>query len=166
MLSQAQLKYRSAMARLGAAVHVITSDGVSGKVGIAASAVCSVTDAPPTLLVCINQQSSAHNALVENGVLCVNTLSFSHEALSRRFGAGVSMEERFAGTVWSRLKTGSPVLEDALVAFDCKIIDTVSHGTHSVIFCEVQEVKIDDGETIAGLIYFDRRYHGLHSAPR
>lgn len=163
MLSQEQLSYRAGMARLGAAVHVVTSDGVAGKTGIAASAVCSVTDTPPTLLVCVNQQSSAHNALIENGVLCVNTLSVSHEALSRRFGAGVSVEERFAGTSWSTLKTGAPVLEDALVAFDCKVIDTVCQGTHRVFFCEVQEIKLSDGETIGGLIYFDRRYHGLQA---
>src|SRR3984957_14151621 len=132
MLSQEQLSYRAGMARLGAAVHVVTSDGVAGKAGIAASAVCSVTDSPPTLLVCVNQQSSAHNALIENGVLCVNTLGASHEALSRKFGAGVSVEERFAGTVWSTLKTGAPVLDGAIVSFDCKVIDTVCQGTHRV----------------------------------
>jgi flavin reductase len=163
MLSEVQLNYRAGMARLGAAVHVVTSDGAAGKAGIAASAVCSVTDTPPTLLVCVNQQSSAHNALIENGVLCVNTLSVSHEGLSRRFGAGLSVEERFAGTTWSTLKTGAPVLEDALVAFDCKIIETVCQGTHSVFFCEVQDIKLNDGETIGGLIYFDRQYHGLQT---
>jgi flavin reductase len=163
-LSQEQLSFRSAMARLGAAVHVITSDGAAGRAGIAASAVCSVTDTPPMLLVCVNQQSSAHDALVRNGVLCVNTLSASHEPLSRKFGAGVSVDERFAGTGWSMLKTGSPVLEDALVAFDCKVVDTVCKGTHSVFFCEVQAVKLNDGEAVAALFYFDRRYHGLQSA--
>jgi flavin reductase len=151
------------MARLGAAVHVITSDGIGGKAGIAASAVCSVTDTPPTLLVCVNRQSSAHDALVKNGVLCVNTLSASHEALSRRFGAGVSVDERFAGAAWSTLKTGSPVLEDALVAFDCKVVDTVCKGTHSVFYCEVQEVKLNEGEEAVGLFYFNRRYHGLQA---
>lgn len=163
-LSQEQLSFRSGMAKLGAAVHVITSDGVAGKAGIAASAVCSVTDTPPTLLVCVNQQSSAHDSLIRNGVLCVNTLSASHESLSRRFGAGVSVDERFAGTVWSTLSTGSPVLEDALVAFDCKVVDTVSKGTHSVFFCEVQAVKFNDGESAAALVYFDRQYHGLQPA--
>ena len=163
-LSQEQLNFRSGMARLGAAVHVITSDGAAGKAGIAASAVCSVTDTPPTLLICVNQQSSAHDALITNGVLCVNTLSASHESLSRRFGAGVSVDERFAGTAWGTLITGSPVLEDALVAFDCKVVDTVRKGTHSVFFCEVQAVKFNDAEAANALVYFDRRYHGLQPA--
>jgi flavin reductase len=163
MLSEEQLSYRAGMARLGAAVHVVTSDGVGGKAGIAVSAVCSVTNTPPTLLVCVNRQSSAHNALIENSVLCVNTLGASHEALSRRFGAGIGIEERFAGTTWHTLKTGAPVLDDALVAFDCKVVDTVCQGTHRVFFCEVQEIQLNDGEATGGLIYFDRRYHGLQA---
>ena len=43
--------YREAMARLGAAVNVITTDGPGGRAGFTASAVCSVTDSPPTLLI-------------------------------------------------------------------------------------------------------------------
>ena len=47
--------YRDAMARLGAAVNVITTDGPGGRAGFTASAVTSVTDTPPTLLVCANR---------------------------------------------------------------------------------------------------------------
>ena len=41
-------EFRDAMARLGAAVNIITTDGVAGKGGITATAVCSVTDDPAT----------------------------------------------------------------------------------------------------------------------
>ena len=37
--------YREAMARLGAAVNVVTTDGPGGRGGFTASAVTSVTDA-------------------------------------------------------------------------------------------------------------------------
>src|SRR6266850_752518 len=49
--------FREAMSRLGAAVHVITTAGPGGKTGATATAVCSVSDTPPTLLVCINRRS-------------------------------------------------------------------------------------------------------------
>ncbi len=45
--------YRDAMACLGAAVNIVTTDGRAGRAGFTASAVCSVTDNPPTLLVCL-----------------------------------------------------------------------------------------------------------------
>ena len=42
--------FRQGMSNLGAAVNVITTQGRSGMAGFTASAVCSVTDTPPTLL--------------------------------------------------------------------------------------------------------------------
>ncbi len=48
-----QLQFRDAMSSLAAAVNVITTDGPHGRAGFTATAVCSVTDQPPTLLVCI-----------------------------------------------------------------------------------------------------------------
>ncbi|STR46597.1 flavin reductase RutF in pyrimidine catabolism pathway [Klebsiella oxytoca] len=39
--------FRDAMAHVGAAVNIITTDGPAGRAGFTASAVCSVTDAPP-----------------------------------------------------------------------------------------------------------------------
>ena len=50
--------FRDAMAHVGAAVNIITTDGPAGRAGFTASAVCSVTDAPPTLLVCLNRSAS------------------------------------------------------------------------------------------------------------
>ena len=50
--------FRDAMACVGAAVNIITTDGPAGRAGFTASAVCSVTDSPPTLLVCLNRGAS------------------------------------------------------------------------------------------------------------
>ena len=153
--------YRNAMARLGAAVSVITTDGPAGRLGFTASAVCSVTDSPPTLLVCMNRDSAQNDAFKRNGVLCVNTLAASQEALSPLFaGFGdVPMAGRFDAAGWTTLQTGSPVLTGAVVAFDCRIAQTTEVGTHSVIFCEVQAIQ--SGPVHEGLMYFGRSYHVL-----
>jgi flavin reductase len=68
-------EFRDAMARLGAAVNVVTTDGEGGRAGFTASAVCSVTDDPPTLLVCLNRAASSNAVFLRNMVLCVNTLA-------------------------------------------------------------------------------------------
>jgi flavin reductase len=155
------LRFRNTMARIGTAVHIVTSSGRAGRVGLTASAVCSVTDAPPTLLVCVNQKSSAHDALIKNKVLCVNSLGSTHENLSQSFAGGVPMAERFDTANWSVLETGAPVLEGALAVFDCRIASSIQQGSHSVIFCEVVGCRLNDA--LKGLIYSDRRYHHLDS---
>lgn len=156
---QFRLDYRNAMARMGAAVSIVTTDGPSGQAGFAATAVCSVTDNPPTLLVCLNRASSAHAAVIGNGTLCVNVVSSEHQELCQLFGGKTPMAARFDAARWHRLKTGAPVLEAALVSFDCQITSVVDGGTHDILMCEV--AAIDETTTGSALIYFGRQYHTL-----
>ncbi|MGK3129841.1 NADH-dependent FMN reductase RutF [Pantoea sp. C8B4] len=151
--------FRHAMARLGAAVNIITTDGPAGRAGFTASAVCSVTDTPPTLLVCLNRSASVWPTFRDNGHLCVNTLAAGHEDLSTLFGGKTPMDQRFAAANWHTLTSGSPLLEGATVSFDCKITQVVSVGTHDVLMCEALAlVRNDDSH---GLAWFDRGYHHL-----
>jgi flavin reductase len=150
--------YREAMARFGAAVSVVTTDGPAGRFGFTASAVCSVTDDPPTLLVCVNRRNDSHPALLANGVLCVNTLAAGQEPLSGVFGGGSAAQQaRFDAGRWHALETGAPVLAGAVVAFDCRVVQVTEIGTHSVVFGEV--VAIEHGSEHDGLVYFGRGYH-------
>jgi flavin reductase len=153
-------EFREAMSRLGTAVNIITTDGPAGLHGLTASAVCSVTDTPPTLLVCVNRRAGAHSVLSENGVLCVNVLASRHQQLSRLFGRqGATVEDRFAGAEWGVLETRAPALVDAAVSLDCRIGQITEMGTHSVFFCRVVAIAI--GSKPEGLIYFNRTYHDI-----
>ena len=149
--------FREGMSRLGAAVNIITTDGPAGRAGFTASTVCSVTDSPPTLLVCLNRSSSVYDRFADNNALCVNTLKPDHEHLSRLFGGKTAMDERFAAATWSVGTSGAPVLEGATVSFDCRIANRAEVGSHTVFFCEVLAVECD--QVASGLIYFDRGYH-------
>ncbi len=151
--------YREAMARLGAAVNVITTAGPDGRRGFTASAVCSVTDTPPTLLVCCNRRNDSHPSLVANRIMCVNTLSAGQTDISDVFAGGEEGEARFATGAWHTLQTGAPALQGAVVSFDCRIVQITDVGTHSVVFGEV--VAIARGSVHDGLMYFGRAYHPL-----
>ncbi|HVI28729.1 flavin reductase [Hansschlegelia sp.] len=152
-------RYRDAMACVPAAVNVVTTDGRAGRAGFTATAVCSVTDEPPTLLVCVRRDSSVGEAFRANGVLCVNTLAPEHQGLSGLFGGKTPAEERFAAAEWSTGGTGSPVLEGALASFDCRVVSAVDVGTHAVLFCEV--VSVGGGAPTEGLVYVGRRYDSV-----
>jgi flavin reductase len=156
-------EFRDAMARLGAAVNIITTDGEAGRGGITATAVCSVTDDPATLLVCLNRTSPRSALFLANGVLCVNTLSAAQEGVSNAFSAPsdkADMASRFAAGTWGMLATGAPVLEGAAASFDCRITEVMEQGTHSVVFASVEAVRFADMQ--AGcLMYYARGYHGL-----
>lgn len=152
--------FRNAMALLGGAVSVITTDGEAGRCGFTASAVCSVTDSPPTLLVCMNRSSLNNQNFKTNGVLCVNVLNAGHQGISGGFAnRELSMEQRFEQAEWTVLETGSPALDQALVNFDCRISQVHEVGSHSIFYCEIVQLRSTEGQE--GLMYFNRAYHRL-----
>ena len=149
--------FRNAMSFLTSAVSVVTTADMSDRYGFTASAVCSVTDTPPTLLVCMNKASSSHSHFVKNKILTVNVLSAQQEHLSKAFSSKMTTEERFQQGVRTELETGAPVLEDALVNFDCEIDQIQEVGTHTVFMCRI--VAIQQGQQEQSLVYFNRAYH-------
>lgn len=149
--------FRNAMSLLSSAVNVVTTAGASGVHGFTASAVCSVTDTPPTLLVCMNQASRSHAHFIENKILSVNVLGAQHQQISNVFASKMKSEERFQYGTWTELETGAPVLTDALTSFDCEIEQIQQVGTHSIFMCRV--VAIQHSQQEHGLVYFNRAYH-------
>ena len=158
-------RFRNAMAMLGGAVSVITTDGAAGRFGFTASAVCSVTDSPPTLLVCMNRSSFSNAHFKTNGVLCVNVLSAAHRDISGAFAnRELSMEQRFDSSPWSVLETGAPAMDEALVNFDCRIAQAHEVGSHTIFYCEIEQLRIGDSQE--ALVYFNRSYHRLCESSR
>ena len=153
--------FRNAMSLLTTAVSVVTTEGQSGLHGFTASTVCSVTDTPPTLLVCMNQTSRSHVHFIDNKILTVNVLGAQHEHISNAFASKMHSTERFKQGAWTQLATGAPVLTDALVSFDCEIEDIQQVGTHSVFMCRVVAIKHAEQQGVAdeSLVYFNRAYH-------
>ena len=153
-----QKAFREAMSRLGAAVHVITTDGPSGKTGFTATAVCSVSDAPPTVLVCLNRGATSMPSMRGNGVFCVNTLRAGDELIADTFAGRVKVarEARFDTGQWLTLSTGSPILMSAVVALDCRVIEIKAVASHDIYFGMVE--AIHQGPPGAALVYHDRLY--------
>lgn len=149
------------MSRVGAAVHIVTTDGLAGRAGITASAVTSITIDPPMMLFCINKASRSAAKFVQNGVFCINTLRRADQQLSDMFAGrtGHQNEERFASTEWKVLVTGAPALTSALVAFDCRLIEAKEVTTHLVMIGAVEAVEI--APKAEALMYAHREYWRL-----
>jgi flavin reductase (DIM6/NTAB) family NADH-FMN oxidoreductase RutF len=156
----ARTRFLEGMSYVAATVNVVTTDGPGGRAGMTVSAMSSVSadTARPTLLVCVNKSSSGATPLLQNGVFCVNILRDSQSDVADTFAGrfGHSGEARFGCAAWQLGPTGSPILDDALVAFDCQLMTSVLVGTHHVVFGEVLETWL--GRSGAPLIYANRAY--------
>lgn len=159
----ARSDFRDAMARVCAPVNVITTNGPAGRGGFTATAMCSVTDEPPSLLVCMNSGSKQAGIFLENRRFCVNVLTGDHKDLAGFFaGRETDMASRYAAAEWVDLASGNQALADAIVSFDCHLQEARLIGTHNILIGEVREIRSrPDGNA---LLYFDRSFVNLASA--
>lgn len=153
--------YREAMSRFAGAVHVVTTDGVAGRRGTTVIAACSVSDDPPTVLVCLNRGNPANDLFAANGVFALNTLYAGQIDISNAFSGltGLSQDQRFAMGQWDTIESGAPTLLGSLATFDCRIVDTKDIATHRVLYGKVTGLRL--GDTLQPLIYHARAYHAL-----
>ena len=154
-----RLRFRDAMASLPAAVNIVTTNGPAGRCGITATAVCSVTDTTPTLLVCVNRNSAMNPVFAENGRMCINVLNHQQEEMARHFAGmtDVGMEERFHLEEWQEEILGLPVLRDTLTSLVGEIEQIQSIGTHQVYLVQIKQIRLcEEGN---GLVYFKRNFH-------
>ncbi len=155
------LAFREAMAQVASAAHIVTTLGASGRAGLTATAVASVSDAPPTVLVCIDGASRTLAAIEESGIFCVNTLSAADHELATVFSgqSGLTGEDRFGIGEWGELSTGAPVLASALASFDCRVAAVHRVATHRIVIGQV--VALGGGGSGPGLVYRHRRFGGF-----
>lgn len=153
--------FRDAMAQVISAVHLVTTEGPSGRVGLTATAVASVSDSPPTVLACIARTSRTLAAIEASGAFCINTLPAHLVELAEMFASrrDVDGEARFMTARWGTLATGAPVLLDALSAFDCRLVATHDIASHRVLIGEV--VALGGAGQGAGLIYRRRHFSSV-----
>lgn len=119
-------------------VALVTTRHNGQRAGLTATAICSATTEPPTVLVCVNRNASAAPLISASGILGVSFLAVGQHAVARAFStAGLSAEQRFAGGLWHEGITGAPLLADAVATFDCRVDSVVPCGTHYIFVSHV-----------------------------
>jgi len=153
--------FREAMSRIASSVHIVTTDGFAGRCGFTATAFTSVSDDPPTVLVCLNRSSPQNPVFKANGTFGVNTLAAADRPLADVFAGrtGLHMAERFRHGDWRPLAGGAPALASARVALDCRLTSYVEAATHTILFGLVTDVVF--GDPNPSLLYVCRDYRTL-----
>jgi cob(II)yrinic acid a,c-diamide reductase len=154
-------EYRDAMAHYAGHVQLVTTahDGV--RRGVTVTAACSVSDDPPTVLVCLNKSNPNNHIFIESGHFAVNTLALQHQEMAAAFAGfdGKSVDERFAMGGWDTIVTGSPTIRDALAVFDCRLTEYKIVATHMILFGAVVGLRgtVDQQP----LLFLDRQWRSL-----
>ena len=150
--------FRALMAQFPSGVAIVTAlDGDGRPWGMTCSSVCSVTPDPPTLLVCLRDQSPTLGAILERAAFTVNLLHQHAQPVAELFASGAP--DRFDRIRWDISPTaGGPHLPQyATATADCKVSRTERVGDHVVVFGEIVHVSVRSDNV--PLLYGLRQYH-------
>ena len=150
-------EFRRALGHFASAVTVVTAKLKTGHLaGITVTAFSSLSLEPPRVLICIDRQARIHDHFAADGYFAVNILAEDQETVSRRFAS--SEPDPFCEVGYTQGTSGAPLIHDAVAAIECKIVDLLPGGDHTIIVGEVEAAKIHEGKP---LLYFRGGYASL-----
>lgn len=146
----------------GSVAVVTVGREIGRRTGLTVTSVCSLSDDPPSLLVCVNRKASAHDRIGEEQCFGVNFLGARHAAVALAFSGqkGLNGDERYQFGTWRRDVTGAPILDDAVVSFDCRLREAIGVSTHSIFIGDILQARFVAKER--PLVYLDGAFQEVH----
>ncbi len=142
--------FRQAMRGVASAVYLITARGPEGDVGMTATAACSLSFDPMSVLISVNRSASLMRTLETTNRFVLNILSREDEAVATAFGSPAGRDERFAAGKWYDLEA-MPALGSSLSSIACEVENTMDFGTHRVFAGRV--IGVDNRLGLDELLY-------------
>ncbi|WP_066062286.1 flavin reductase family protein [Neobacillus soli] len=148
-----QNQFKHVIGHFASGVSIITVRNNEVDFGITASAVSSVSVEPPILLVCVNKSTGTCHAISAVKSFTVNIMNDNQKELALRFARANT--DKFKDVNFSYGELGNPVLGSILAHLECRVVEEVTGGTHSVFLAKVQNAYAADGEP---LVYYRGKF--------
>jgi flavin reductase (DIM6/NTAB) family NADH-FMN oxidoreductase RutF len=132
--------------------------------GATISAFTVVSLTPPLILACLERHTTSAHSAQTSGVFAISILDRAHESQADRFaGLGPLPDPRFTGIPHTLATTGSPILDDSLAWFDCRLTATHDGGDHLILLGEVLALSLGE-DTDDPLLTYEGTYRRLEGA--
>jgi flavin reductase (DIM6/NTAB) family NADH-FMN oxidoreductase RutF len=153
--------FRKAIGNFATGVTVVTT-AVGGRLhGVTANSLTSVSLDPLLLLVCVDKSAHAHAEMLACSSFGVSVLAADQKDVSNLFAKSAPPEEGcLRGAAFRLGSTGCPVLEDALVHFECLPHAQVDAGDHTIFVGRVADGEVGRAD-VDPLLYFRGAYRAI-----
>jgi flavin reductase (NADH) len=150
-----------AMRHLVYPVSIVSSRLKGAKLAITVSSVTSVSANPPSLLVCINKESTMAKTIETGSFLNVSFLNPAQTAIASICSSKDKVHERFEYDQWLEDANKTPYLEESEAVVFCQVVNLLEHATHKIIILAVKDVSANSGQNPNPLLYCNREYTQL-----
>jgi flavin reductase (DIM6/NTAB) family NADH-FMN oxidoreductase RutF len=145
-------------------VAIITTRTAEARpVGLTCNSFSSVSLDPPLVLFSLRKASSLLDTFVGAGTFAINILSQSQDQLSGRF-ASSRIADKFEGVAWHPGPLGTPLIDDCLASFECRVHARHGAGDHEIFIGEVMHMTT--GSPDHALVFYKGAYMMLAESLR
>jgi len=135
---------KTALRMIPYGLYVLTGESKSGEV--AAATVNWVTQAsfnPPLVVVGVKADSGTHGIIKDAGAFALNILGKGQQGPAFAFFKAVTRDgNTINGEKFRKGSTGAPILEAVPAFVECKLLETVEKGDHSIFIGEVVDAGV------------------------
>jgi flavin reductase (DIM6/NTAB) family NADH-FMN oxidoreductase RutF len=132
---------KTALRMIPYGLFVLTAKGKNDEVAAATvNWVTQASFAPPLVVVGVKTDSHAHALIKESKAFALNVLGKDQGAMAFTFFKPATREgQKISGEPFRWGTTGAPILERAPAFVECRLVDSVERGDHSIFVGEVVE---------------------------
>ncbi|MCR0983776.1 flavin reductase family protein [Roseomonas populi] len=131
---------RDAFGHFPTGVAIVTTLSDGGPVGMTVSSFNTVSLDPPLVLFSLDRRSLGLPAFAAASRIGINVLAEGQDVLSSRFAARGG--DKWAGTAWRPGAEGCPLIDGALVGFECALHGAHDGGDHLILVCRVLRAEV------------------------
>ena len=135
---------KTALRMIPYGLYVLTAENSDGEV--AASTVNWVTQAsfePPLVAVGVKADTGAHGLIRQAGAFALNVLGRDQQKLAFAFFKPAERDgNRISGEPFRKGSSGAPILESTPAFVECRLVETLEQGDHSIFIGEVIDAGV------------------------
>lgn len=123
-------QFKEAMRCIVSTVSVITTGEAGAFNGMTATAICSVSTTPPSILIVVNQENRSHALIEKTGAFAINVLSSHQKLLALHFSS--KPVDPFGSIAHHIGITKVPLIDGGAAYLECIVESRMTSGTHSI----------------------------------
>lgn len=148
-----------AMCHMTYGIYVLTVRHEKDINGMIASWVSQISFEPPLVSVAIHPNRYSHELVKKSGSFVLHVIDKAQKKFLANF-KGPDPAAKFSGLAWQDGVTGCPVLSDCVGFIECRVVETLSPGNHTLFIGEVVNAGFNGEQTPLSTLDYDGCYMG------
>jgi flavin reductase (DIM6/NTAB) family NADH-FMN oxidoreductase RutF len=136
-------KLAAALSEITTGIYVLTVSEGEHRHGMSSSWVTQVSGDPPLIMAAVDKRHFSHGMVERRGVFGLNVVGSKSKELEDYFFSAASRRlDNLEPFAYEQGETGVPLLTQAMVVFECRVVSRYSAGDHTLFVASIVRADV------------------------